>query len=151
MKDKYIHISKVIFYVLIVIFVLIVGYFAVPVPVSLKRVLFPFVAVLAIIFFILGVTLIFLTLKSKAERKLKVFLILTGASAVGFLLSVILHNFIYGLFIYWFGEGFWDKIGLRDEPFFFFIAIFVCPILFLVGMIGSLVMFIRKRKYHKKV
>jgi len=148
-KDKY-NISKAIFFALVGIFVLILAYFIIPAPIATRQALFPFAAVLAIVFVILGAALIFLTSKSKIERKQKVFLILTGAAPTIFLLCVILHNFVYGLFIYLFGEGFWDTIGLKDEPFFFFIAIFISPILFLVGMIGSLVMFIKKRKHHKK-
>ena len=81
---------------------------------------------------------------------LKKFLILTGASAVGFFLSVILHNLVYGLFIHLFGSGFWERIGLGDEPFFFIIAVFVCPIGFLVGAVGSIVLFIKERRGRKE-
>jgi len=134
------------FWALVGIFILIATYFAVPTPVSIKKALFPFAAVLALVFFILGVALVFLTLKLKVERKLKKFLILTGASAAGFLLSVILHNALYGLFIYWFGSDFWDRIGVKDEPFFFIMAVFVCPIGFLVGAVGSATLFIKKKE-----
>lgn len=78
------------------------------------------------------------------DRKLKKYLILTVASIAGFVICVILHNVIYGLFIYWFGEDFWDKIGIPDEPFFFLLAVFVCPILFLIGVVGSIVLIIKK-------
>lgn len=122
-----------------------VGFFAIPFP--LKRSIFPFAAVLAIIFSLLGAVLIFLTLKAKLRKKIKVFFILTGASASGFLIFVLLHNFIYGLFIYFFGKDFWIKIGLSDEPFFFILALLVCPIVFLTGVIGTIVMLIKKRIY----
>jgi len=144
MKDKLIYVKK-IFYVLMGIFVLLVSYFLAWFPHETKRALFPFVAILAAIFFVLGGILIFLTLKLKIEKKLKVFLILTGASAVGFLVCVILHNFFYGLFIFLFGAGFLDKIGFGDEHFFFLLAILVCPIVFLIGAVGSMLMLIRKR------
>jgi len=81
---------------------------------------------------------------------LKRFLALTGASAVGFFASVILHNIVYGLFIRLFGSDFWDRIGVGDEPFFFIMAVFVCPIGFLVGAAGSIVLFIRERKRRKE-
>ena len=96
------------------------------------------------VFSFLGMVLIFLTLKEKVKGKLKKFLILTGISSAGFFISVLLHNFVYGLLIVIFGAGFWDKIGLGDEPFFFLLAIIVCPIGFLIGVVGSLVLFIRK-------
>lgn len=97
-----------------------------------------------IIFFILGAALIYLTLKEKPEGWLKRFLLLTGGSAVGFPVSIILHNLVYGLFIVLFGEGVWGSGG--DEPFFFLIAIIVCPIAFIVGVMGSIVQFIKRRK-----
>jgi len=56
--------------------------------------------------------------------------------------AAILHNLVYGLFILLFGEGFW---GEGDEAFFFIIALIVCPILFLIGTIGSFIL-IRKKK-----
>jgi len=71
-------------------------------------------------------------------------LILTGASAAGSLVSVFLHNAIYALFIEWFGAGFWERIGMGAEPFFFILAAIVCPIAFLVSVIGSIVIFIRR-------
>lgn len=97
-----------------------------------------------IVFFILGAALIYLTLKEKPEGWLKKFLLLTGCSAVGFPVCVVLHNLVYGLFIVLFGEGFWGPGG--DEPVFFIIALVVCPIAFLVGVIGSIVQFIKTRR-----
>lgn len=95
--------------------------------------------------FILGITLIILTRKSGIGGKLKKFLILTGASVAGFFVSVLLHNFIYGLFIHFFGKDFWTRIGTGgDEPIFFILAIAVCPIGFLIGAIGSTVLFTKK-------
>lgn len=75
---------------------------------------------------------------------LKIFLLLTGASAAGFFVSVLLHNFLYGLFIVLFGEGFWKNIGFPDEPIFFIIALLVCPAGFLLGITGSAVILIKK-------
>jgi hypothetical protein len=98
------------------------------------------------VFLALGVALIVLTVKEKVAGALKKFLILTGASAVGIPASVILHNAIYGLFITWFGAGFWERTGLGDEPFFFIMAIIVCPLAFLVGAIGSIVLVVRGRR-----
>ena len=97
-------------------------------------------------FFVLGLALVIMAIKQKVEGKLKFFLILTGAAAAGFVASVMLHNFIYGLFIVLFGQDFWINIGLKDEPVFFFIAILVCPTAFLVGTVGSVVMLIKEAR-----
>jgi len=94
------------------------------------------------VFFLLGVALLVLTLREKAEGLLKTFFLLTAASAVGVFVFILLHNAVYGLFIYFFGEGFWDGIG-GDEPFFFLLAIIVCPLGFLTGVIGSIVLRIK--------
>jgi len=132
---------KTIFYSLILIFIAIVSYFVIPFANEIKGTLFPFIAILAFIFFLLGILLIYYTIKLRIEGKLKWFLILTGIPPVIALVSVILHNLVYGLMIYIFGQGVWGQ-G-RDEAFFFILALFVCPILFLVGVIGSIIMFKR--------
>ena len=73
---------------------------------------------------------------------LKKFLILTAASFVGFFVFVLLHNFVYGLFIHFFGADFWNG---GDEPFFFILAVIVCPLGFLVGAIGSIVLAVKRK------
>jgi len=98
------------------------------------------------LFFLLGLALLVLAIKVKTERIFKVFLILTGAAAVGIFISMLLHNLVYGIFIQLFGEGFWQRTGIEDEPFFFIMGIIVCPIAFLVGTVGSIVLMIRRRK-----
>jgi len=145
MRDKLIYVQK-IFYALMGIFVLLVSYFLAWFPHETKRALFPFVAILAVIFFIFGAVLIFLTLKLKTEKKLKVFLILTGASAVGFLVGVILHNFFYGLGMVTGHIIILKYVTEALHVAFFIIAILVCPIVFLIGAVGSMLMLIRKRK-----
>ena len=128
---------KIIFWSLILIFIVMVIYFAV--PFAAKRVLFSYLAILAFIFFSLGILLIYYTIKLKIEGKLKWFLILTGIPPAIALVSAVLHNLVYRLMIYVFGEGFWGQGG--DEVFFFILALIVCPIIFLVGAIGSIIMF----------
>ena len=60
---------------------------------------------------------------------LKMFLLVTGISLGAFIISVFLHNAISGLFE-------------LEEPVFFFIAL-LSVVAFAVGLIGSLVMFIK--------
>ena len=66
-------------------------------------------------------------------------------------ISVILHNIIYGIFIFLFGADIWERIGIGDEPVFFLIALVVCPIGFLVGITGSMAIFIKERKAKKQI
>ncbi len=136
-----------IFLALVGIFILMLIYFAIPFTHEIKRALFPYVAIIGFIFFFLGGLLIYYTYKLKLKGRLKLFLILTGLAPIVFLVSVVLHNFVYGLFIYLFGEGFWNG---GDEAFFFILALIVCPIVFLIGVVGSMVLFIKERKKDKK-
>jgi len=135
---------KAIFWALVVVFVFIVGY--IMIPIFSRYMGFYFIIVSGIIFFLLGIALIFLSVKEKMDKLLKKFLILTGASAIGIPIGVILHNLFDALFIVWFGADFWERTGLGDEPFFFILALIVCLIAFLVGVIGSIVMFIKKKQ-----
>ena len=127
-----------VFCALLVNFALIISMFVTPL---LRKGFFIWIGT----FFVLGLALIVMAIKQKVESRLRFFLILTGASASGFVASVILHNFIYGLFIFLFGPDFWINIGLKDEPVFFFIAILVCPIAFLIGTVGSIILLIKRR------
>ena len=80
-----------------------------------------------VVFAGLGVTLIILTVKRKVGGMLKKSLLLTGGSAVGFTIFVLLHNIVSGLFNI-------------EEPVFFIIATIVCPIAFLIGAVGTIVL-----------
>ncbi|NQT31603.1 MAG: hypothetical protein HQ588_04640 [Deltaproteobacteria bacterium] len=92
------------------------------------------------VFFLLAVALLVFTLREKIAGLLKVFFLLTAASAAGVFVFILLHNALYGLLIHFFGEGFWNG---GDEPFFFILALIVCPLGFLTGVIGSIVLRIR--------
>ena len=147
MKRK---LSWPIFWALIVVFiVLAISIFTLPAAFAptFRGIFLGIFFISGAAFFLLGVALIFLTVKEKVGGMSKKFLILTGASAVGLPVFVLLHNAIYGLFIYFFGADFWDRIGLgRDESFFFIMAIIVCPIGFLVGATGSIVLAIKHKR-----
>jgi len=136
-----------IFWALVAVFIVIAGIFLIPVFRELVMG-FPFIIISGVVFFLLGVALIVLTVKEKIGGILKKFLLLTGASSAGFIVSILLHNAIYGLFIHFFGADFWNG---GDEPVFFIMAIVVCPIGFLVGVVGSIVLAIKKDRMAKKL
>ncbi len=69
-------------------------------------------------------------LGDRGLKRLKKFLLVAGISLGAFIISVFLHNALSGLF------------GV-EEPVFFIIAVFICPLGFAVGIIGSLVIFIK--------
>lgn len=120
----------------IVLFALTVLFF------TLGGQLFSVAAVFAIIFGLLGLVLAVLTLRLQEPRLRRVFFLVTGISAAGIPISVVLHNLVYALCIVCFGEKFW---GESDEPFFFILAIIVCPALFVIGAVGSTVLLVRSK------
>jgi len=94
------------------------------------------------ILFSLGVALLVLTIRTGVKGKLKGFLLLTGAAPVAMVIFAVLHNLVYALAISAFGAGFWNG---GDEPFFFIMAIIICPIAFLSGAVGSIVLTMRTK------
>jgi len=99
-----------------------------------------------IIFSLLGVLLVFLILKQDVQGKLRKYLLLTGVSAISFFIFVFLHNVFYGL-----GKITANIILLKNlmeilHVISFIIALLVCPLMFLIGSIGSVIIFIKTRK-----
>ena len=98
--------TKLIFWLLIAVFILVIIGLMVP---AVRNFLAGSIVffLLFFAFFILGIALILSVFKERTEGKLKKFLLLTGSSAVGILVSIILHNLAYALFIWMFGADFW--------------------------------------------
>ena len=128
----------VVFWALVAAFVAVASVFLIPAAREAATGLV--MAISGAVLFLLGAALVFLAVKRQPPGMPRRFLILTGASAAGIPVSVLLHNVIYGLFIHCFGPDFWDRIGLADEPVFFVLAILVCPTALLVGTIGTIVL-----------
>lgn len=138
----------VTFLALVFVFLLVVG----PIFLPFFRVMMglPFILVTGFSLVILGSALIFLALRQKVEKKLKKFLILTGASAIGFFIGSVLHNLLYA------AAELTKNLPLLSGFFeilhaaFFLIAVFLCPIGFLVGAIGSAVFLLNRFKGKRK-
>jgi len=60
--------------------------------------------------------------------------------ALSWIVAVILHNLVYGLF-----KTYFDSHG-GDEPFFFIIAVIVIPLYFFVCLIYSLIFWIKNSR-----
>lgn len=97
------------------------------------------------LFCLFGIILTILTFKSKIKGKPRKFLLLTGVSAVGFFVFVILHNFFYALSIVTSKIAALSFLMEIFHIIFFFISTIACPIGFLIGVVGSLVLFFKKR------
>ena len=92
---------------------------------------------------VLGIALIVLAKMAEITKISKAFFILTGASAIGIGLGVLLHNIVCVILIKMLGENAWTNMS--DEPVFFILATIICPIALLVGVIGVIVL-LAKRK-----
>ena len=143
-SNKFSFAIKAIFWLWAAFFILTIVFFFIPIKYISTD--FLFTAVPGIIFLLLGIVLIVLIVKSGLRGLLKKFLLITVAAPIGAVVSVALHNFIYGVFIYFFGADFWERTGIGEEPVFFTIAIFICPVAFLVGVVGSIVLLIKARR-----
>lgn len=134
----------IIFSALVGVFALILGMFFIPAVTELFK--GPPFLIPLFTFFLLGAGLLFLTVREKREKKLRNFLILTGASAVGFFVSSVLHNFLYALEIVAKDFVILSKLAGILHVVFFFIAVPICPLGFLVGVVSSGALLLKKRK-----
>ena len=134
----------VIFYLLVVVFVLAIS--IIFIPAFREFVSGTFMIISGVILVLLGSMLIGLTLVQKVEGKLKKLLILTGASAAGLFVFALLHNIFYALGQVTSHITILSYLMKAFEVIFFLTAIFASPIGFLIGVIGTIVMFNKKRK-----
>ena len=129
-------------------FLIVLAEFFVPVVSDLFRGSLLFLSPLTI-FSLLGGLLLSYSIKLKERGIHRKFLLLTGASALGFFVFVFLHNAFYALAVV--SE---NIIVLKYffeflHAMFFIVAVIVCPLGFLVGAIGSIVLFIKEKKPSK--
>lgn len=106
---------------------------------------FPFI----IIFLMFSVSIVFLvySIRERLDKLFKSFLILTGASAIGFSISFFIRTLIFGVFN---EKPFWyNLISTYNITLNIVSAIFIgflFPLGFVIGMIASIILFIIRRK-----
>ena len=132
--------TKPVFYAMIVIFVVLISYFLIP---SFdKRALFPFIALLGLLFLILGIVLVYMALQ--LEGRQRKFFLLTGISAICPFVFTILHNLFYGLRMISEGVIVLKYIFGFLHVVSFLIALLIAPIGFLIGVVISI--YLMKKK-----
>jgi hypothetical protein len=129
MNNKFI---RSIFWAMAAVFIIIICAAFIRIPTGgepwMNKMLIPGI----VLFLILGTALIVLTVKTKIAGKIKRFLLLTGASAAGLLVFAVLHNIVSGLFNV-------------EEAVFFILATIVCPLGFLAGIIGTIILTVKNK------
>lgn len=63
--------------------------------------------------------------------RLRVFAMMAAAAPIAFLVFVALHNAVH-----WLSLRFWGPPGF-EEPVFFILAVVVCPLALVVGVVGA--------------
>jgi len=95
--------------------------------------------------FLLGLALLILSVRWKERTLLRTFWILVGASTAGAALGSVLHNVFYALAMV---TDKWPILsGAMEvlEVAFFAIGTLLCPVAFLVGTVGAIVLIVRRR------
>jgi len=133
------------FCTLILFFLLILGEIFIPTIRELFKGSLFFLAPF-IIFSLLGVLLVSLVLKQNIQGKIRKYLLLTGVSAISFFAFVFLHNVFYGLGIISSNIILLKNLMEILHVIFFIIALLICPLMFLICAIGSIIIFIKIRK-----
>jgi hypothetical protein len=100
----------------------------------------PSMFVLWILLAVAGLGLVIFTYRLKAAGKVRVFLLVSGFSSVGFLVGVVLHNLLYALAMLAENLMVIHTILNVLEAAAFMAAVILCPIGLLVGIIGTLIL-----------
>jgi len=136
---------SITFWTLIAVFILILSQFFVPIISEFFKgsllFLLPFV-----VFSLLGALLVFLILKQDIQGKLRKYLLLTGISAISFFIFIFLHNIFYALAEISSNVTILKYLMKFLEGMFFIMATLICPLMFLIGAMGSIIIFIKIRK-----
>ena len=96
--------------------------------------------------FLLGLALLILSVRWQERTLLRTFWILTGASTAGAALGSVLHNAFYALATV---TDKWPVLSAAMEVLevaFFVLATVLCPVAFLVGTVGAIVLLARRSR-----
>ena len=91
------------------------------------------------LFTLAGLGLVVLVIRAKLTGKVRIFLLVCGCAAAGFLLGVVLHNLFYALASMTASAFLGSLLGFLEGAFFI-LAVIVCPLALLVGAVGTLVL-----------
>jgi uncharacterized membrane protein len=132
----------IVFWALVVAFAAMVLAVLLPVLNDLFRAVFlPLLALC----FLLGLALLILAIRWKQRTLLRTFWIVAGASTAGFAVGSVLHNVFYALATVTERWPFVSAVMEGLEVAFFVIATLVCPVAFLGGTVGAIVVIVRRR------
>ncbi len=132
---------SIVFWVLVAAFAALVLTVLLPDVLDIFR---PVFLTLVALCFLLGLALLILSLRWKQRTLLRTFWVLAGASTAGAALGSVLHNAFYALGTV---TDSWPILNTAMEVLevaFFLIATLLCPVAFLVGTVGAIVLLLRR-------
>jgi hypothetical protein len=129
---------RAVFILLLLNFILLLGLMFIPTIINFFQGM-PFLIIMGI-FFLLGGLLTFLVYKQKLKGKPRRYLLLTGFSAVGFFVFAVLHNLFYALAELSKNIAVLPTVLEYLHATFFIISVIICPIGFVIGVIGSIIL-----------
>jgi len=123
------------------IFIFIIAYFLIQFSIEVTRGFFILLIIAGATFILFGILL--LDFSRSEKGKLKIFLIITGVSAISPLVFTILHNVFYGLAITFENLSFiFNSLHIAS----FLISLVIAPITYLIGFIGSIIILKKERR-----
>lgn len=127
---------KLFFILLVIISLLVILAMIFPDTGIMRR---PWIFILWILHALSGLGLLIMTFRKRISGKVKTFLLIAGFSALGFPVGVVLHNLFYALGMLAEGIAILPAILGVLEGGFFLMAVILCQIGLLVGIIGTLI------------
>jgi len=94
---------------------------------------------------IVGGILMIFTLTNQLPVLLKWSLMAASCAAMGMIFGIVAHNFFYAVGEFSAGESVYSQSVISGYGVFFFIeAVIVCPLVFIVGLISSYILLLRR-------
>jgi hypothetical protein len=123
----------VLLIIMTVLFIVTITSMFVPIFRDLYSVFIP-----GLIVALLGIPLLILGIRANTGKLIRIFIILSGASAICIALGSVLHNFLSAAIMHFAGGDF-------EEPVFFVISTIIAPLGFLTGAIGTFILYPRNK------
>ena len=134
-----------VFWAAVVIFILtvLVMFFKAPVQSVMP--------VMWLILFLSGLALLVLSIRADKYKEHKVWIAFCGAALAALPLYILLHNLTYSLLVETSHYGIMTFEGNSDEPIFFILALVVCPLVYLVSAVVSIILLVKSGRSARQI
>lgn len=139
---------KDIFYLLVFQLIVFIIYFTIILaPGFIEALGKYFIFVSWVIFILLGLIYTISIYKSKIKNKIVKYMLLSGWASILIIVGILLHNLFYGLAVWQVdNHPALSQFFETMEITFFFFSIIICPIVYIIGVIGSIIIYIKNKE-----